>query len=112
MTAGLPPLQGVDLLAAIPIVLTAAAARWGLLAMARRGLWLRALPVLHRLMLAFLATLVLAAFVLFATGRGASIWYGLGAAGLCGLGLLWRRGPSLWRARSEAEERRIAARDF
>lgn len=82
MIAALPPLNGADLLAVIPIVLTAAGARWGLFAIARRGMGLRALPILHASMVAFLAMLVLGAFVLFATGRATSVWSGLDAAGI------------------------------
>lgn len=112
MIAELPPLRVVDLIAAIPLVLTAAGARWGLVTMAQRGIGLRVLSTLHRALVSFMATLLLSASVLFATGRAGSVWYGLTAAGIFGMALLWNRGPSLWRARREAEERRMLAHDF
>jgi hypothetical protein len=63
-------------------------------------------------MITYMGALVIGAFVVFATGRAAGLWYGLGIGGVCGLVLLWGRGPELWRQVREAEERRIIARDF
>jgi hypothetical protein len=101
-----------DLLVAVPLLLIAASARWGLLEMARRGHSMQVATTIYCFAVAFFATLLLASIVSLLTGRATGVWSGLAAAGLLGTLMLAWNGPALWREQRLSEERRMSARDL
>jgi hypothetical protein len=112
MNENWPPVTGEDMLVGLSVGTALVLGSLALGLIARRGRAPRTATVAYWLLVAYAVSLVFASTVLLVLGHRDGLWYGLAAGGLAGAAALARNGPPVWRARRDAEERRMVAHDL
>jgi hypothetical protein len=112
MNENWPLVTGEDMLVGLSVGTALVLGSLALGLIARRGRAPRAVSVTYWLLVAYAVSLVFASTVLLVLGHRDGLWYGLAGGGLVGAIALVRNSPSMWRARRDAEERRMVAHDL